>query len=141
MISHKIILFDGICNLCNAWVQFVIQRDKKDIFRFASLQSDIAKKLLYYNSGNSPVEMNNNLTISSIVLIEEEKIYTKSTAVLRILKNLPLFWPLMYSFIIVPAFIRDKIYNIIANHRYDWFGKRSSCMIPKQSVNHKFLEN
>jgi predicted DCC family thiol-disulfide oxidoreductase YuxK len=131
MRSNTIIFFDGICTLCNGWVRFVIHRDKNDVFSFAALQSDAAKKLL----GSISVDDKN----SSIMLMENEKIYTQSTAVLRIFRYLSGFWSLLYIFIIVPPFIRNEIYRFVACNRYRWFGKKENCMIPSKSVAHKFL--
>jgi len=127
-----IVLFDGVCNLCNRLVRFTISRDSKNIFKFAALQSDAGIKALR-KSGIEPDK------IYSVILIDNEKIYNNSSAVLRILKNLKGLWPLLYILIIVPGFIRDAVYNIISNNRYRWFGKRNKCMIPDERVMQKFL--
>jgi predicted DCC family thiol-disulfide oxidoreductase YuxK len=129
---NSIILFDGICNVCSGAVQFVIKRDKKNHFRFASLQSPEGQKLLKFN------ELPAN-DFNSFILIEDEKVYTKSTGALRVTKNLSGLWPLLYGFIIVPKFLRDSIYDLIAKNRYKWFGKKDSCMIPTPEVRAKFL--
>lgn len=129
---QTIIFFDGLCNLCNGAVQFAIKRDTKNVFKFASLQSDIAvTELAKY--GVNPNQLN------SIVLLEEGKIYQKSTAALRIAKRLTGLWPLLYVFIIVPPFIRDGIYRFIAKNRYKWFGKQESCWVPTPELKSKFL--
>lgn len=130
--NHKIILFDGICNLCNTAVNLVINIDKKDLFRFAALQSDIGQTLISkYNIDRSNTD--------SIILIENKKAYIKSTAALRIAKNLPGAYPLLYCFIIIPSFIRNWVYDYIAKNRYKWYGKKESCMIPTPKLQKKFL--
>ncbi|MGM8214271.1 thiol-disulfide oxidoreductase DCC family protein [Bacillaceae bacterium W0354] len=116
VLSMNIVLFDGVCNLCNNVVQFLINRDPKDQFRFASLQSDIAEELLQKH--------NQEVSLNSFVLIKNDKVYTKSTAALHICKNLPGWWKCLFIFIIIPKFIRDPLYNLIANNRYKWFGKK-----------------
>lgn len=130
--ENKIILFDGVCNLCNGAVTFVIKRDKKDYFKFATLQSEIADKLL----AAYPVE---NKKMDSIVLIDDGNKYTKSSAALRIAKYLSGGYPLLYVFMIIPKFIRDWVYSIIAKNRYTWFGKKEACMIPTPALKKKFL--
>ena len=128
MNSHKhIILFDSECNFCNFWVKYVVKRDKKDVFRFASLQSEKGKELLDKYSVDS--------TIDSVVLIENDKVYLKSTAAFRVLKVLGGFRAVFYGLIIVPAFIRDFFYDIMAGLRYKLFGK-AICELPSD-VNYK----
>ena len=121
--AHPVILFDGVCNLCSSAVQFVIKKDPTDIFRFASLQSDYGEKVLL----NYKLETKD---FASFVLLDKEKIYTKSTAALMVAKKLSGGIRFMYAFIVVPAFIRDFIYNIIAKNRYRWFGKKNECWLP-----------
>ncbi len=131
-LKHKIILFDGVCNLCNASVNFVIQKDKKDRFRFAALQTDIGKEfVLKYNIDPDETD--------SIILIDDDTCYIKSTAALQILKSLSGAYPLLFGFIIVPAFIRNWVYDYIAKNRYKWYGKKESCMIPSPELKSKFL--
>ena len=130
--THPILLFDGVCNLCNSSVQFVIKRDPKSKFRFAALQSEEGKQLLEYY--NLPVE-----DIFSVILIEGEKVYTRSTAALRMLKHLGGGWSLFYFFIIIPRPIRDIVYKFIARNRYKWFGQKDSCMIPTPELQNRFL--
>lgn len=130
--SKGVILFDGVCNFCNSSVNFIINHDKKDFFRFTPLQSEIGIKISEkYNldSGN----------LKSVILVEKGRIYTKTTAALRIAKQLSGGWPLLYAFIIVPAPIRDVVYNIIAKYRYKWWGERDACMIPTPEIRKKFL--
>lgn len=132
MINHPVILFDGVCNLCNGSVQYVIKHDKQGLFRFASLQSDSGQELLQqYQLPQSD--------FTSFVLMEEGEIYTRSTAALRVARKLSGIVKLLYGFIIVPAFIRDGVYNFIAKNRYKWFGKQESCMIPTPELKERFL--
>lgn len=129
---QPVILFDGVCNFCNNAVNFVIKRDPKSVFKFATLQSSVAQEILKsHNLDNA--EMN------SFVLIENDKIYSKSTAALRVCSRLKGLWPLMYGFIIVPKLIRNGIYNWIAKNRYAWFGKKEVCMVPSPDVRARFL--
>jgi predicted DCC family thiol-disulfide oxidoreductase YuxK len=128
---ERIILFDGSCNFCDLSVEFIIKRDPKGVFKFASLQSDIGKELLYKH--NVPED------IDSIVLIEGKKCYLKSLAALRISKKLKGFWKLSYVFIVVPNKIRDLLYDFIAKNRYKWFGKNGRCMIPSLDEKKRFL--
>lgn len=130
--GKKIVLFDGVCNLCNGTVVFIIQRDTKDHFRFAALQSDIGIQLTQ--------ELGIDTTqIESIILVHQQRYYYKSGAALRIARDLKGAWPLLSVFLIIPPFIRDGIYDIIARNRYRWFGKKESCMIPTPELKSKFL--
>ena len=130
--NDAIIFFDGVCNLCNGFVQFVIERDKAGYFRFASLQSDEAKP--YLERCNYPAG-----ELFSVVLFENGKCYTQSTAALRIMKRLSGAWPVLFAAIIVPKFLRDGVYKFIANNRYRWFGKEESCMLPTPELRSRFL--
>ena len=130
--SKKIVLFDGVCNLCNNSVTFVIKRDKKDKFRFAALQEDAGKRLIeQYGIDTSKTD--------SIILIENGKAYVKSTAALRIARHLGGLYPLSYAFMIIPNFIRNWVYDYVARNRYKWYGKKESCMIPTPELKEKFL--
>jgi len=131
--GKSIILFDGNCNLCNASLNFIIKHDKKERFLFASLQSDAAKEILLQYSSK-------NLTLDSIVLIEEQKIFTKSTAALKISKYLNNEFKFLYTFIITPSFIRDYVYDYIAENRYKWYGKRLKCLVPSPKLKDRFIE-
>ncbi|MBY0436299.1 MAG: thiol-disulfide oxidoreductase DCC family protein [Cyclobacteriaceae bacterium] len=133
MESKSIILFDGVCNLCNGFVNFVITRDAKNIFQFGSLQSKKAPELL------RPFNFSTN-QLSTVLLIEDGKLYSQSTAALRILKKLNGAWPLLYAFIIVPKPIRDLVYDFIAKNRYRWFGRKDECMIPTPELRAKFVD-
>ncbi|WKK79186.2 thiol-disulfide oxidoreductase DCC family protein [Marivirga arenosa] len=129
--SNPIIYFDGICNLCNGAVNYIIDRDSKAIFKFAPLQSKHAEK-------NLPVELIKNT--DSIILQVDGNFYQKSTAALKIASQLGGFWKLFYVFIILPPFLRDFIYDIIAKNRYKWFGKRDVCRLPTPELKNRFLE-
>ncbi len=131
--QHKIILFDGVCNLCNSSVQFVIKRDKNSAFRYAALQSERAVKEL--KARNEPIP-----EIDSVILIDGDNVYYRSDAALRIAKHLSGAWPLMQVFWIIPRFIRDAVYNFIGRNRYKWFGKQDSCMIPTPELKALFLD-
>ena len=130
--GSPILLFDGVCNLCNNSVQFVIKKDKKKQFYFTALQSNAGQQLLkqYQLSPNK---------FDSFVLIENNQAYTRSTAALRVVKRLSGAWPLLYIFIIVPPFIRNTIYDWVAQNRYKWFGKSDSCMMPTPELSARFL--
>lgn len=130
--NHDIVLFDGVCNLCNSAILFIIKRDRKDRFRFAPLDSDIGKELLSQHHIDSS-------KIDSIVLISGDSAFAKADAALNIAKHLNHLWPILYVFKIVPSFISDKIYDFIARNRYKWFGKKESCMIPTPNLTSKFL--
>lgn len=124
--THPVILFDGMCNLCSSVVQFVIKRDKKNLFQFASLQSEYGKQLLTQN----------NLSITdfnSFLLFYNKKLYYKSTAALMVAKLMGKGMQFLYIFIIIPRFFRDFIYSIIAQNRYKWFGKKEVCWLPENS--------
>ena len=132
--NKKIILFDGVCNLCNNAVTFIIERDKKDIFRFASLQSETGKKLIA-DRGLDPNELD------SILLIEPGvAYYRKSTAALEISRDLSGGYSLLKNFLFIPDSMRDAIYDFVANNRYKWYGKKESCMIPTPELKSKFLD-
>lgn len=132
--AHPIILFDGHCNLCNSSVQFVIERDPNKQFRFASLQSEFGKTILA-NFNLSTRQLN------TVILLDSGKIYTRSTAALMVAKKLSGAWSLMYAFSIIPAFIRDIVYNFIAKNRYNWFGKKEACWVPTPALKDLFIEN
>lgn len=126
-----IILFDGVCNLCNHSVQFILKRDKDQHFKFASLQSETGKQLIE----KYQIEPN----MKSLVLIEENQYFLKSTAALRICRNLNGLWSILIILLIIPRPLRDALYTIIANNRYKWFGKSESCMLPTTELKERFL--
>lgn len=131
-IEHPIIFFDGVCNLCTGVVQFVIRHDPKRKFRFASLQSEVGQQLL--QQYNLPTE-----EFGSFILFEKGKVYTKSTAALTVAKSLNGLLPVWYVNIILPKFIRDGVYNLVARNRYKWFGKKEECWIPTPELNSLFI--
>jgi predicted DCC family thiol-disulfide oxidoreductase YuxK len=128
------IFYDGVCNLCNQSVQFVLQRDESAQFKFASLQSEYAKKHLgaFGKFSGAP---------SSVVLVTDSgQVYTESSAAIRIAMRLGGLWPLMRVFLLVPAFVRDAVYRFVARNRYRWFGKSESCMLPNPKWKERFLD-
>ncbi|MFT5791923.1 MAG: putative DCC family thiol-disulfide oxidoreductase YuxK [Porticoccaceae bacterium] len=129
---QPLLLFDGVCNLCNSSVQYVIKHDKKQKFKFASLQSDAAKEiLLQYEVKNSELD--------SIILIHKDTLFDKSSAILRLLKIMGGFHMLAFILIIIPKSIRDAVYDYVARNRYKWYGKKDSCMIPTIELKNRFL--
>ncbi|MBK8710963.1 MAG: thiol-disulfide oxidoreductase DCC family protein [Niastella sp.] len=132
--KHPIIYFDGICILCNKAVRFVIKHDPQGYYKFMPLQSTTGQKLL------ATLQQKPG-TINSFFLDEGDKIYSKSTAALRVARNLsgPVKW--LYGFIIVPSFIRDWIYEFISKNRFRWFGKRDRCMVPGKDISQRFLND
>jgi predicted DCC family thiol-disulfide oxidoreductase YuxK len=133
MKTRKIILFDGICNLCNQSVQFIIEHDKNNQFLFASLQSEFGQKFLQENKLNST-------QFDSVIFIENDNFYTKSSAALRISKYLDGVISWLTIFMIIPKPLRDLVYSFIAKNRYRWFGKQESCWLPTPALKSKFLE-
>ncbi len=127
----SIILFDGVCNLCNGVVNFIIDRDPGGRFRFVPLQSEKARELL------RPFGID-DAALNSIVLIQEGKIFTRSGAVLEIVRHLRGFWPLLSIFKVIPAFIRDVFYNYVARNRYRIFGQSETCRIPTPELEQRF---
>ena len=131
--NKKIILFDGVCNLCNDAVQFIIKRDQNDTFRFAALQSEVGKKLITERNIDTQ-------TIDSIILIDPNvAYYTKSTAALKISEQLKGIWSLLPILLWLPESLRNIVYDIIAKNRYAWYGKKQECMIPTPELQDKFL--
>lgn len=130
--EHPIVLFDGVCNFCNRMVNFAIRNDKKGKLRFAALQSTAGAKLL--------AQYKVSPSADTILLISKGKAYTYANAAIRISKWLD--WPAKayYAFIIVPSFITQPLYKWFARHRYKWFGKKETCMIPKPEVRERFLD-
>jgi predicted DCC family thiol-disulfide oxidoreductase YuxK len=131
--KHKIVLFDGVCNLCNGAVIFMIKRDREDRIRFAALQSDVGKRLVT----KYRIDTKN---VDSIIFIDGDKAYDKSSAALHIAFYLKSLYPLLYGLLIVPRTIRDGVYDYIARNRYSWYGKKESCMIPTPELKAKFLD-
>ena len=132
--GKKIILFDGVCNLCEASVQFVIKYDKKDVFRFVALQSELGKEIIKHIGLD-------NKNIDSVILYEPGIAYNyKSTAALEISKNLGGFFHLGTLFKLIPNGLRNLLYDYVAKNRYQWYGKKESCLIPTLELKSKFLE-
>lgn len=132
--DKKIILFDGVCNLCDTSIQYVIKHDKDDVFRFVALQSELGQKLLKH-IGINPIH------IDSIVLYEPGiAYYYKSTAALQIAKGLKGIFTVATVFQILPTGFRDLIYEYVAKNRYQWYGKKKSCLVPTPALKSKFLE-
>lgn len=133
--SSHVVLFDGICNLCERSVQLVIRNDRARRFRFASLQSTIAETLLAERGSNDAE------TLSSVILIESDRIYRKSRAALRIARHMDGAWPLLfYAFYWIPAVIADRVYDFIGNRRYRWFGRKEVCWVPAEHLAELFLD-
>ncbi len=132
MEKFKIILFDGVCNLCNSSVNFIIDNDRKNIFKFASLQSE---------SGSMLIEKHNLSAkfIDSVILVDNDRAYIKSDAALRIAAELGGIYKILSFLRFIPKFIRDFFYDIIAKNRYKWFGKKDFCRIPTPELKSKFL--
>src|SRR4051794_23064029 len=128
----KIILFDGVCNLCNSSVQFIIKRDPKGRFKFASLQSQTGQSLLEQHGFDNEID--------SFVLIDNQKLYSKSSAALRVCRNLNGFWKIFAILRFLPASFRDFFYDVVAKNRYKWFGRQESCMLPTKEMKKRFLD-
>ena len=131
--DKKIILFDGVCNLCDASVQYIIKHDKKDVFRFVSLQSELGEKIINY------IGVDRSKTDSIVVYDPRIAYYTKAEATLIIAKELGGWISLLSIFSILPTFIQNFGYDIVAKNRYKWYGKKESCMLPTPEISSKFL--
>ena len=129
---ERIILFDGVCNLCNRSVQFILKRDPNEQFKFTSLQSETGQNLLRKHALKPDMK--------SVILIENDQIFLKSTAALRIAGRMKGLWKLAGVLYIIPRPIRDFIYQWVAKNRYKWFGKADSCMLPRPEWKNRFLE-
>ncbi|GAB5540082.1 MAG: thiol-disulfide oxidoreductase DCC family protein [Salibacteraceae bacterium] len=130
--QDQLILFDGVCNLCNGFVQFIIRHDQKKQFKFATLQSQSGQALLSEFGKSSE-------NFDSVVFVVNRKLKTKSTAVLHIAKEMGGIWSFAVVFIIIPRIMRDWVYDIIARNRYSFFGKRQECMVPTKDVMERFV--
>jgi predicted DCC family thiol-disulfide oxidoreductase YuxK len=130
--NHGVLLFDGVCNLCNGFVNFVIDHDPDGYFKLGALQSEEAQPYLEAYSIDPEA-------LESVVLIEDGVAYHRSTAALRVARHLTGPWPLLYAFIVVPPPLRDLVYRWIAQNRYDWFGRRDQCRMPTPELQQRFL--
>lgn len=129
---EAIVLFDGECNLCNSSVQFIIKRDPAGYFKFASLQSETGRELLKQYGVSHQID--------SLIVIENQRVFSKSSAALQICRKLNGFWRFLSVLRVLPPFIRDFLYDLVAKNRYNWFGKRESCMLPTAEMKKRFLE-
>ncbi len=130
---QSIVLFDGVCNLCNSSVRWIIARDRQEVHRFASLQSEAGRRAL--REAGAPEALPD-----SIVLIDQVGVHTRSTAALRIARRLGFPWRLAVVGWVIPRFLRDWLYDFIARNRYAWFGRRESCMLPTPDLRRRFLD-
>lgn len=131
-VAENIILFDGMCNFCDASVQFIIRRDKQGMFKFASLQGE--KGTTLRNKFALPDDLD------SFILVAGDKVHVKSSAALHVARRLRGLWKFLYIFMIVPRSIRDAVYDFVAKNRYKWFGKKESCMLPSPEIRERFYD-
>ena len=129
----KVILFDGVCNLCNGLVNWILDRDKKNMFTFASLQSNFGMETI------KKLNLAANY-MDTVVYLDKDKSYIESSAILHIFKDLGGIYSLFFIFMIIPSFIRNFFYRILARNRYKWFGKQDTCRVPTPGLKSKFLE-
>jgi predicted DCC family thiol-disulfide oxidoreductase YuxK len=127
--NSPIIFYDGVCGLCDKSVQFIIAHDTRKIFRFAALQSDLAKQAL-----------GKDLSLDSFIYYENGKAFDRSTGALKMFKKLGGLWSLLYVFMIIPPFLRNTVYDWVAKNRYKWFGKFDSCKIPTPEQRSRFID-
>lgn len=130
--SQSVILFDGVCNLCNSSIDFILKRDKENRFLVGALQEEAGKRLLARFQVKPEY-------LDSLVLVENGEIFFRSTAALKIARNLSGFWPFFYVFMAIPTSVRDWVYNWIGKNRYRWFGKKNTCRLPSPGEKAKFL--
>jgi len=128
-----VILFDGVCNVCSAFVRFVIRRDHSKRFRFATLQSTVGQRLIDAYQCTEP-------PLASMLLIVDRRCYRKSRAALEIIRRLDAPWPLLYALILLPRMIADWLYDFVGASRYRWFGKRDACWMPSKELQSRFLD-
>ena len=129
---ERVIVFDGVCNFCNTFVNFVMEHDSQACFKFGTLQSEPAQKILtQFHLATEDYE--------TFLLLEKGKVFTQSTAALKILRRVDGLWPFLYIFILIPRPIRDTVYNFIARHRYQWMGKTDSCRVPTTKDHQRFV--
>lgn len=133
--DHGVVLFDGVCNLCNGTVQFILDRDRAKHFQFAALQSEAGARVLAAH-GRGPVTGDPD----SVILVEGGALYEHSDAALRVARRLGGVWSLLYALVVVPRFVRDAVYRFIARNRYRWFGRTETCRIPTPELRARFLQ-
>ena len=131
--NGPILLFDGVCNLCQSSIQFVLKRDKAELFRFASLQSDFGRAAMRRQDRDPN-------SLDSFILLENDRLYDRSTAALKVAARLPFPWRLAAVGLILPRFLRDWVYDQIAKRRYRWFGRQDECWLPTPALRRRFLE-
>lgn len=131
--SQPLVLFDGVCHLCTGSVQFLLKRDPEAHLRFASLQSKLGQKILK-SQGLSQTDFR------SFLFVEKGQLYQKSSAFLMASRHLSALWPILYLLIVLPRFLRDWVYDLVARNRYKWFGKREECWLPTKDIQARFLE-
>lgn len=131
-VDQQVVLFDGVCNLCNSSINFIIDRDSKQLFRYASLQSAFGQQVKQ--------EFGHAADLDSVLLLKEGKLFEKSDAALEIARQLDGFWSILSIFKIIPKPIRDAVYSWIAQNRYRWFGKQDACRIPTPELKALFLD-
>ena len=131
--THPVLLFDGVCNLCNGSIQFIIPRDPEGTLRFAPLQSDLGE-MVRASVGLSTDDL------ETVVLVDDGMAYTKSDAAIRVGERLGGVYRLLSLGRLIPRSLRDRIYDFVADHRYDWFGRKEQCMIPDDDVSDRFIE-
>jgi predicted DCC family thiol-disulfide oxidoreductase YuxK len=128
-----VVLFDGVCNLCNAWVRFVVRHDRAGIFRFAAQQSPIGQAMIGEHTSGSRA-------LSSVILVAGDSVYTESTAVLEICARLHPPWSWIGLLRVIPRRVRDSCYRFVVRHRYQWFGRTDTCQVPSTDVRSRFIE-
>ncbi|MGB0404256.1 MAG: thiol-disulfide oxidoreductase DCC family protein [Salibacteraceae bacterium] len=132
-VPRYLILFDGVCNLCEKSVQFVIKRDKKKKFKYASLQSNVGEKILWESNLS-------NSNFDSFVFVEDGQVFTKSTAAIKVATHLGSYWPVLEVFMLIPKFLRDPIYDFVAKNRFRWYGKKEECWVPTPELKDLFID-
>ena len=147
--ERPVVLFDGVCNLCTASVDFILRWERRPLHLFGSLQSEAARDLLRTlpprrNDAGTPaneLERDSGDDPSSIVLIDEAGVHTQSTAALRISRHLRAPWSWLYALLLIPRPLRDGVYRFIARHRYAWFGRRDACRVPTPELQSRFIDS
>jgi predicted DCC family thiol-disulfide oxidoreductase YuxK len=129
---ERVIIFDGICHWCNGWVNFTLVRDPHGKFKFGTLQSEPAQQIL--RALGLPTD-----NFETFLLLERDRVFTKSTAALRIIRHLSGLWPLLYIGIVIPRPLRDALYDYVAQRRYRWMGKTETCRVPTQTDQERFV--